>query len=65
MKMMTDQLNEKFEELKEALQSNQKKRRPGMTVVFSITIIIKGKGTQKLYKRSGVNKSSKKNRATS
>ncbi len=24
MKMMTDQLNEKFEELKEALQSNQK-----------------------------------------
>ena len=31
MKMMTDQLNEKFEELKEALQSNQnKKRRPGI-----------------------------------
>jgi len=24
MKMMTDQLNEKFEELKEALESNQK-----------------------------------------
>ena len=30
MKMMTDQLNEKFEELKEALESNQKKRRPGI-----------------------------------
>ena len=31
MKMMTDQLNEKFDELKEALESNQsKKRRPGI-----------------------------------
>ena len=65
MKMMTDQLNEKFEELKEALQSNQsKKRRPGIDGRL-FYYIIKGKGTQKLYKRSGVNKSSKKNRATS
>ena len=30
MKMMTDQLNEKFEELKEALESISKKRRPGI-----------------------------------
>ena len=61
MKMMTDQLNEKFEELKEALQSNHKKRRPGIDG----RLYNKGKGDTKLYKRSGVNKSSKKNRATS
>ena len=66
MKMMTDQLNEKFEELKEALQSNQKEKTTGhRRSSFLLLFIIKGKGTQKLYKRSGVNKSSKKNRATS
>ena len=65
MKMMTDQLNEKFEELKEALQSNQnKKRRPGIDGRL-FYYYNKGKGDTKLYKRSGVNKSSKKNRATS
>ena len=44
MNMMTDQLNEKFEELKEALQSNQnKKRRPR---IDGRLFYIKGKGTQ-------------------